>query len=69
MSGSAVRLAGTSIERDGVPIVVDIDLDIQRGDWLGLIGPNGAGKSTLLEGIAGLIPTVGSDQCARCRSR
>ncbi len=35
-------------------------LDVQRGDVLGLLGPTGAGKSTLLRLMAGLEnPTVG----------
>lgn len=32
-----------------------IDLDIHRGETLGLVGRNGAGKSTLLRVIAGII--------------
>ncbi|MGL4557904.1 MAG: ABC transporter ATP-binding protein, partial [Afipia sp.] len=33
-----------------------IDLDVKRGEILGLIGPNGAGKSTLFNLIAGAFP-------------
>ncbi len=32
-----------------------IDLDIQKGDSVGILGPNGSGKSTLLRCIAGII--------------
>lgn len=32
-------------------IVHDIDLDIDKGEFLGIIGPSGAGKSTLLMGL------------------
>ena len=38
-----------------------IDLQLQRGEWLGLVGPNGSGKSTLLACIAGRhAPASGS---------
>jgi ABC-type polysaccharide/polyol phosphate transport system ATPase subunit len=38
----------------------DIDLNIVRGETMGLIGPNGAGKSTLLKLIARVMrPTKG----------
>jgi molybdate transport system ATP-binding protein len=32
-----------------------VDLDVDRGEVVGLIGPNGAGKSTTLRAIAGLV--------------
>lgn len=33
----------------------EINLELQRGEWLALLGPNGAGKSTLLRVLAGLL--------------
>lgn len=37
-----------------IPVLVDIDLDIERGDYVSLMGPSGSGKSTLLNLIAGI---------------
>ncbi len=43
-------------EDDGrkVPVLKDIDLDVQRGEFLMLLGPSGSGKSTLLRLLSGL---------------
>ncbi len=37
-----------------VPVLSDIDLVIESGDFVGLMGPSGSGKSTLLNLIAGI---------------
>lgn len=39
----------------GLAAVVDLDMDIDRGQIFGLIGPNGAGKSTVLNMIGGTV--------------
>ncbi|MFA6866522.1 MAG: ABC transporter ATP-binding protein [Clostridia bacterium] len=36
-------------------VLKDINLTINRGDFLGIIGPNGGGKTTLLKSILGLV--------------
>jgi len=39
----------------------DINLDIQRGEFICLLGPSGCGKSTLLNAVAGFaLPSSGS---------
>lgn len=36
---------------DGVPLIHDITIDIEKGEIVTLIGPNGSGKSTILKSI------------------
>lgn len=44
---------------DGTKALSGIDLDVVRGEALGIIGPNGAGKSTLLLHLNGLLRSNG----------
>ncbi len=45
---------------DKKPVLKDINLIVQAGDFLALLGPNGAGKTTLLKIMLGLLrPTAG----------
>lgn len=42
-------------------VLENINLNIHKGDYLGIIGPNGGGKTTLLKLILGLLkPTSGT---------
>jgi len=46
--------------RSRVRAVDDLDLEVCRGEVLGLLGPNGSGKSTTIKMILGLLyPTAG----------
>ena len=40
----------------GLKAVTDLDISVEKGQFLGLIGPNGAGKTTAFNLIAGTIP-------------
>jgi len=39
------------------PVLRDIFLNFQAGEFTGVIGPNGSGKSTLLKLIGGILPS------------
>ncbi len=41
----------------GVPVLTDINIEIERGRIIGLIGENGAGKSTLMNILGGVVPS------------
>ncbi|MDR4307288.1 ABC transporter ATP-binding protein [Chelatococcus sambhunathii] len=84
---TAIELRGVNLALGSgaarVHILKDVDLDIARGEAVGLVGPSGSGKSTLLMVLAGLekpdrgtvkalgeeLTALDEDQLARFRGR
>ncbi|QYZ65975.1 MAG: hypothetical protein OI74_05530 [Gammaproteobacteria bacterium (ex Lamellibrachia satsuma)] len=52
-----LRGTALSLAFENQPILEAVDIELDKGEMLGLIGPNGAGKSSLLRCLAGLIRT------------
>ena len=64
-SGSAadgrLEVRDLAVHFEGVKAVDGVDLELVRGEILGLIGPNGAGKTTFVNAITGFqAPTTGT---------
>jgi len=57
----AIELAGVSFGYGGRPVLEEVNLAVEQGDFVAVVGPNGGGKTTLLKLILGLIaPQRGS---------
>ena len=57
---SVLKVSNLSKNFGGIKAVTDINLDIEKGQIIGLIGPNGAGKTTFFNLLTGMYsPTTG----------
>jgi len=62
-----IKFSKTTVNYNSRRALVDINLEIQEGEFLGIIGPNGSGKTTLLKTILGLtLPNQGGVQIFDC---
>ncbi len=58
MSDTLVKLTNVAILQKDKPILTDVNLEINQGDFCYLIGSTGSGKSSLLKTLYGELPLI-----------
>lgn len=56
MTDNAVSLRDVSVALGGLPVLQNLTLDVQAGEFVVLVGPSGCGKTTLLNVLSGALP-------------
>ncbi|WP_433633425.1 metal ABC transporter ATP-binding protein [Halomicrococcus sp. NG-SE-24] len=61
MNEPIIDLAGVTFGYTATPVVEDVSLTIDSGEYAAIVGPNGSGKSTLMQLMLGLLePDTGT---------
>jgi branched-chain amino acid transport system ATP-binding protein len=56
-----LRLEGVCAGYSVLPVLNDVSLDVEAGQFVAIVGPNGAGKTTLFKTISGIVqPSAGA---------
>jgi zinc/manganese transport system ATP-binding protein len=61
LAPKAVDLRSVAVRLGGREVFREVDLTVDRGEFLAVLGPNGAGKSTLMKAILGLVPLAAGE--------
>lgn len=59
MNRTLIELNNVSFQYESTPVLHNISMKVEEGDFLAILGPNGSGKSTLLKIILGLLKPTG----------
>lgn len=63
-TGNLLQLTNVAVRLGDTPVLDDITLHVQRGEFVSILGPSGAGKSTLFRLLTGdLTPDRGTITC------
>ena len=55
-----LRVEGLSAGYSELPVLNDVSITVNAGEFVAIVGPNGAGKTTLFKTISGIVaPTAG----------
>src|SRR5260370_32316686 len=56
-----LSIEGLSAGYSAIPVLSDVSIKVEAGQFVAIVGPNGAGKSTLFKTISGIVrPSAGS---------
>jgi branched-chain amino acid transport system ATP-binding protein len=56
-----LKLEGICAGYSAIPVLKDVSLSVEAGQFVAIVGPNGAGKTTLFKTISGIVaPSAGS---------
>src|SRR6187431_73180 len=58
-SGAAVAVRALRVDRGGRTVIPSLDVEVPRGQVVGLLGPSGCGKTTLMRSIVGVQQVAG----------
>ena len=50
-----LNVENLTVSRSGKVVIKEINLTVNKGEFVGIVGPNGSGKSTLLLAILGIL--------------
>ena len=50
-----LAVSGIGFDYENVPILAEVSISVDRGEFVALVGPSGCGKSTLLNLISGVL--------------
>ncbi len=59
MNSPLIRLSGVGYHYGDAPVLTGVDLELNRGDFVGVVGPSGSGKTTLLKVLLGTVRPLG----------
>src|SRR5512143_48858 len=61
MSQAVLSVRDMTVKLGHLTILQNVNMDVERGDVLGIVGPNGGGKTTLLNAVLGNIPLASGE--------
>jgi len=54
-----LKVSGLSVSYGEEEVIKNMDLEVERGEFVAIIGPNGAGKTTFMRAVAGMLDYSG----------
>lgn len=54
----AIITKNLTVSYNGMPVLKDISISINEGEFVSILGPNGSGKTTLIKALTGIIKDI-----------